>query len=309
MTPISDLEVFARVVVVGNMSAAGRDMGLSPAVVSKRISQLEKRLGARLIQRTTRRLTLTETGQGFYERIISVLEKIADAEAFVTKGHLQPKGVLRVSAPNAFGRKHIASRLPEFLEQYPDLKVYLHLSDKYVDLVGSGIDVAIRISATDDSASFESHKLAHNRRVIVASPKYLEKHGTPKDLKELAKHNCLAEEDDDVWQLQGPNGMVNFRAKGNILTNSNEVVREATLAGAGISWRSTWDFGEHIKSGKLVEILTEYKESPNLSMYAVYAGREFIPAKLKVFIDFMKETIGEDVPFWDRDLEELAPVR
>ncbi len=303
MTPISDLEVFARVVVVGNMSAAGRDMGLSPAVVSKRISQLEKRLGARLIQRTTRRLTLTETGQGFYERIIGVLENIADAEAFVTKDHLQPKGMLRVSAPTAFGRKYIAPRLPEFLERYPDLKINLNLSDKGVDLVGSGIDVAIRITDSEEGASFEMKKLAHNRRVIVASPDYLKAHGTPKNLRELAKHNCLAEEENDVWHLQGPKGMVNFKAKGNLQSNSAEVIREAVLAGAGVGWCSTWDFAEHLKAKELKVILPEFKESEKLNMYAIYASREFVPAKLKVFIDFMEDSIGKKTPHWDKGLK------
>ncbi len=303
MTPISDLEVFARVVVVGNMSAAGRDMGLSPAVVSKRISQLEKRLGARLIQRTTRRLTLTETGQGFYERIIGVLENIADAEAYVTKDHLQPKGMLRVAAPTAFGRKHIAPLLPKFLETYPELKVNMQLSDQYVDLVGSGIDVVIKISATEENASFESQELAHNRRAIVASPAYLEANGIPKDLKALAKLNCLAEEDHDVWHLQGSKGMVNFKAKGNIQSNSHEVIREAALAGGGVMWCSTWDFSEDLKSGALKVILPEYKEADSLNLYAVYASREFVPAKLKVFIDFMRDSIGGKNPHWDKGLK------
>ncbi len=303
MTPISDLEVFARVVVVGNMSAAGRDMGLSPAVVSKRISQLEKRLGARLIQRTTRRLTLTETGQGFYERIIGVLENIADAEAYVTKDHLQPKGLLRVTAPSAFGRKHIAPRLADFLGRYPDLKVNLHLSDQAVDLVGSGIDVAIRITAKEENASFEMQKLAHNRRVIVASPDYLKDKEMPTTLKELAKFNCLAEEDNDVWHLQGKKGKVNFKAKGNIQSSSAEVIRESALAGAGVAWCSTWDIAEDLKAKNLVVLLPEFTESDNLSMYAIYASREFIPAKLKVFIEFMEDSIGKKTPYWDKGLK------
>ncbi len=304
MALISDLEVFARVVMVGNMSAAGRDMGLSPAVVSKRISQLEKRLGARLIQRTTRKLTLTETGQGFYDRIVGVLEGIQAAEAYVTSDHIQPKGILRITAPNAFGRVHIASKLPKFMEKYPDLKVYLHLSDQVVDLVGQVLDIGIRIFEGDkDNSSMVLHRLAPNRRVICASPEYLDRHGRPETLAELSKHNCLTEEDDDTWKLQGPKGAVNFKATGTITTNSNEVVREAALAGAGICWRSTWDFGDDIKQGRLEEILPEYTESPNLAMFAVYPSREFVPAKLKVFIEFMEKEIGSPVPYWDKGLK------
>ncbi|RMF00203.1 MAG: LysR family transcriptional regulator, partial [Alphaproteobacteria bacterium] len=228
--PMSDLEIFARVVTAGNMSAAGREMGLSPAVVSKRISHLEQRLGARLFQRTTRQLTLTEAGQGFYDRVVNILAGIEEAEAYVTRRNTVPRGTLKVTAPTAFGRMHIAPYLCEFLSEFPDIVIDLDLSDSFVDIVGSGFDVAIRVAELEDS-SLVARKLAPNNRVICAAPSYLEKHGVPETLADLAKHNCLAPSAQDVWRLQGPEGPTTIRVNGNIRTNSTEVVREAVLTG------------------------------------------------------------------------------
>ena len=301
MIPISDLEIYARVVETGNMSAAGREMGLSPAVVSKRISQLEKRLGTRLIQRTTRQLTLTETGEGFYQRIVGIIAGIEEAESFVTRRNTMPEGTLKVSAPTSFGRQHIARYLGEFLERYPDLKFQLDLSDRFVDIVGEGFDVAIRIGELDDSM-LVAKKLAPNRRVICAAPSYIKRLGEPKTIEDLEKHNCLGAAEQEVWRLQGPEGSVSLRARGNLKTNSTEVVREAALAGVGIALRSTWDVADDLVAGRLKVILPEYHESSRVAVYAVYPSREYLPAKVSVFLDFLHEKFGPK-PYWDKELE------
>ena len=299
--PTGELEIFARVVTAGNMSAAGREMGLSPAVVSKRISHLEERLGARLFQRTTRQLTLTESGQGFYDRVVNILAGIEEAEAYVTRRNAIPRGTLKVSAPTAFGRMHIAPFMAEFLEQYPDLRLDLELSDELVDIVGEGFDAAIRIGELEDS-SLVARKLAPSRRFICAAPNYLSKIEQPQSLSDLAKYNCLTAAAQEVWRLEGPDGPVSIRVNGNIRTNSSEVVRESVIAGLGIALRSTWDVGSELKSGRLKIIMPEYHESPRVAVYAVYPCRQFIPAKLRVFIDYLGNLYGPD-PYWDKGLD------
>ena len=299
--PITDLEIFARVVTAGNMSAAGREMGLSPAVVSKRISHLERRLSARLFQRTTRQLTLTEAGQGFYDRVVNILAGIEEAEAFVTRRNTVPRGTLKITASTAFGRMHIAPHLGEFLEQYPDIGLELDLSDSFVDIVGTGFDAAIRVAELEDS-SLVARKLAPNHRVICASPDFLKKNGAPETLADLAKFNCLAPSAQEVWRLQGPDGPVSVRVNGNIRTNSTEVVREAVIAGLGIAMRSTWDVGPELKSGKLKIILPNYQESPRVAVYAVYPCRQYVPAKLRVFVDYLAGLFGPD-PYWNKGLD------
>ena len=299
--PTGDLEIFARVVTAGNMSAAGREMGLSPAVVSKRISHLEERLGARLFQRTTRQLSLTESGQGFYDRVVNILAGIEEAEAYVTRRNTIPRGTLKVSAPTAFGRMHIAPYMAEFLEQYPDLRLDLELSDELVDIVGEGFDAAIRIGELEDS-SLVARKLAPSRRFICAAPNYLSKIEQPRSLSDLAKYNCLTAASQEVWRLEGPDGPVSIRVNGNIRTNSSEVVRESVIAGLGIALRSTWDVGSELKSGRLKIIMPEYHESPRVAVYAVYPCRQFIPAKLRVFIDYLSNLYGPD-PYWDKGLD------
>lgn len=298
--PVSDLEIFSRVVTAGNMSAAGREMGLSPAVVSKRISHLEQRLAARLFQRTTRQLTLTETGQGFYDRVVNILAGIEEAEAFVTRRNTIPRGRLKVTAPTAFGRMHIAPYLGDFTQMYPDISLDLDLTDSFVDIVGAGFDAAIRVAELEDS-SLVARKLAPSHRVICAAPGYLDKNGTPETLAELAKHNCLAPTTQEVWRLQGPNGPESVRVNGNIRTNSTEVVREAVLAGVGIALRSTWDVGTELQDGRLKVILPEFQQSPRVAIYAVYPCRQYVPAKLRVFVDYLAGLFGPE-PYWNKGL-------
>ncbi len=286
MTAISDLDIFARVARTGNMSAAGREMGLSPAVISKRISLLEERLGARLFQRTTRQLTLTETGEGYFRRVVDILSLCEEAEDFVSRRNTKPRGTLKVTAPTSFSRLHIAPKLGDFLSRYPEVKLDLHLTDHLDDIIRDGFDLAIRVGELQDS-SLVAKKLAPDTRVLCASPKYLERAGVPKSLPELELHNCLSAGAQDHWKLEGPNGEETIKVEGNIRTNSAEFLRDALVSGLGIGLRPTWDIGPQLLSGELTTVLPQYRGHSNLAIHAVYPCRDYMPEKVNVFIEFL----------------------
>lgn len=303
MTPLADMEVFARVVTAGGMSAAGRELGLSPAVISKRIKRLEERLGTRLIQRTTRQLSLTEAGQGYYERVVAILASIEEADGFVMRRSEVARGTLRVSAPTSFGRLHIAPHLRTFLKANPDLVVHLELSDSFVDIVGEAYDLAVRIGELDDS-SFVARRLAPNHRLLVAAPSYLSAKGMPETLAALSDHVLLSH-NADTWRLEGPGGLQAVRVHGPLRTNSSEVVREAVLAGIGIALRSTWDVGPELKDGQLKVVLPDWRASRRVAVHAVYPTRRFLPQKVRVFVDWLAALYGP-VPYWDEGLDLTA---
>lgn len=303
MTAITDLEIFARVARTGNMSAAGREMGLSPAVVSKRVSLLEERLNVRLFQRTTRQLTLTETGEGYFKRVVDILNLIEEAENFVNRRNTTPRGLLKVTAPTSFSRLHIAPFLPAFAEKYPEIELEFHLTDNFVDIIRDGFDLAIRIGELQDS-SLVQRKLAADTRVICASPKYLDNGtvGIPTSLADLDFHNCLSAGAQDYWRLEGPDGQHQLRVKGNIRSNSFEFMRDVLLSGLGLGLRSTWDIGPELKSGALQVVLPEYRGSANAAIYAVYPCRDFMPEKVNVFIEYLAGLYGPE-PYWNQGLE------
>ncbi len=303
MSNLTDMEIFARVVSAGSMSAAGREMNLSPAVVSKRIRRLEDKLGTRLLQRTTRQIAMTEAGQGFYERVVAILASVEEAEAFVSRGSAQARGTLKVAAPTSFGRLHIAPYLGQFLESNPDLSVNLDLDDGFVDIVGDGYDLAIRIAELSDS-SLVARRLAPIHRILCAAPEYLARHGEPQSIQDLTdNHVCLAAVNQDPWRLVGPHGLENVRTLAPVRTNSSEVVRECLLAGVGIALRSTWDIGPELREGKLKIILPDYRASKDVGLHAVYPSRRFLPAKVRVFIDFLAQLYGPS-PYWDDGLDD-----
>jgi DNA-binding transcriptional LysR family regulator len=300
MDRLGDLEIFARVAATGSMSQAARDLGLSAPVVSKRIKRLEERLGTRLLQRTTRQIVLTEAGRGFNERVLAILGSVDEAEAWVSQRSASVRGPLRVSAPTTFGRLHVAPHLVRFLEKYPDVAVDLHLSDSFVDIVGEGFDVALRIADLQDT-SLVARKLAPNHRVLCASRAYLEKHGEPASLGDLARHRLLVH-NADHWRLEGPDGSVHVPVESVIATNSSEVIREAVLAGLGIALRSTWDIGPELRDGKLAIVLPRYRASQRVAIFAVYPSRRHLAHRTRVFIDFLAELYGP-VPSWDEGLK------
>ena len=299
MDRLGDLEVFSRVAATGSMSQAARELGLSAPVVSKRIKRLEERLGTRLLQRTTRQVVLTDAGRGFHEQVLAILASVDEAEAWVSQRSSGVRGPLRVSAPTTFGRMHIAPHLVRFLERFPEISVDLHLSDSFVDIVGEGFDVAIRIADLADT-SLVARKLAPNHRVLCATPAYLAARGTPETPDQLAQHRLLVH-NSDHWRLETPEGAVIIPVNSAIATNSSEVIREAVLAGFGIALRSTWDVGPELRSGRLSIVMPRYRASHRVAIHAVYPSRRHLPHRTRVFIDFLASVYGP-VPEWDQGL-------
>ena len=303
MTAISDLDIFSRVARTGNMSAAGREMGLSPAVISKRISLLEEKLGARLFHRTTRQLTLTETGEGYFRRVVDILSLCEEAEDFVSRRNTKPRGTLKVTAPTSFSRLHIAPHLGTFLGKYPEVKLDLHLTDHFEDIIRDGFDLAIRIGELQDS-SLVAKKLAPDNRVLVASPKYFETADEPKSIADLELLNCLSAGAQDNWRLEGPEGIKQVKVEGNIRTNSAEFVRESLIAGLGIGLRPSWDVAPQLASGELKIVLPQYRGTSNMAIYAVYPCRDYLPEKVNVFIDFLAGLFANEQ--WARDVPQAV---
>ncbi|WP_296039022.1 LysR family transcriptional regulator [uncultured Agrobacterium sp.] len=299
MRNLGDLEVFASVAASGSMSVAAKELGYSPAVISKRIKRLEEKLGARLFQRTTRQISLTEAGQGFHQRILSVLEGLEEAEDFVSGRSNSLTGTLKVSASTSFGRMHVAPHLKGFMDRHPSLSINLTLSDDFIDIVAGGYDLAIRIADLSDS-SLVARRLAPVRRVLCASRSYVEEHGLPDTIEDLKNHRCLPAHNNDLWRLEGPDGAFNLRPEGLLVTNSSEVIREAVISGLGIALRSTWDIGPELKCGALIQVLPAYEGSKNVALSAVYSSRRFLPAKVRLFIDYLANLYGP-VPYWDTD--------
>ena len=297
MTRLQDLEIFAHAAASLSMTVAARELNLSPAVVSKRIKHLEEGLGTRLFHRTTRQLSLTEAGQGFFIRIEAILAGIEDAEAFIAGRTEKARGVLKISAPTSFGRMHVAPHLRPFMAANPEITVNLTLSDEFIDLVAGGYDLAIRIGELSDS-SLVARKLAPVRRLLCASPAYVADHGLPHSIDDLANHICLPPHNNDTWRLEGPDGLVSYRPEGPLITNSSEVIREAVIAGLGIALRSTWDVGPELRSGALVPVLPFLEAPKNVALSAVYPSREFLPAKVRLFIDYLAGLYGP-VPYWE----------
>lgn len=298
LTNLGDLEIFNLVASCGSMSEAARSLGYSPAVISKRIKRLEERLGVRLFQRTTRQISLTEAGQGFHERVQGILVSIGEAEDFVAGRANAISGTLKISAPTSFGRMHIAPHLRAFMDANPALAINLVLSDEFTDLVAGSFDLAIRIADLNDS-SLVAKRLAPVRRLLCASRSYVENHGMPTTISELQNHRCLPAHNNDSWRLEGPDGAFTIRPDGMLITNSSEVIREAVIAGLGIALRSTWDIGQELRDGTLVQVLPDYEGSKNVSLSAVYSSRKLLPAKMRLFIDYLT-ALYAPVPYWER---------
>jgi DNA-binding transcriptional LysR family regulator len=303
-TDLLDYEIFARVIKAGSLSAAARELHSSPAMISKRVTRLEDRLGVRLLQRTTRRVTPTDVGHSFYERVLSVLAAVEDAENFAAVDSERPRGLLKVSLPTAFGRLHIAPRLKTFLETYPDLRLRVDLDDDYVDLVAGSFDLAVRIGTLPDS-SLVARRLAPNRRVLCAAPEYLQRHGEPRDIGDLPRHRLLSAGPQITWRLEGPDGPLSFKPQSIMQTNSSEVVREAVISGLGIGFRSTWDVSRELRRGILKRVMPSYCGAADVAIYAVYSGRRLVPVKVRAFVDYLAGIFGPETPYWDRD---IAPV-
>lgn len=303
MQPLSDIEIFVRVVESRSFTAAADALGLAKSGVSRSVTRLEDSLGVKLLQRTTRRLSLTEAGQEFFERSRDALSQIEEARRAASRHQAEPSGTLRATAPMSFGLELIAPALPEFLAKHPKLVVDLAFDDRQRDLVAEGIDVAVRVTQLADS-SLVARRLAPVRMVVVASPRYLERRGAPRTPDELRAHDCLVytlRPSPDAWRFDGPGGeRFLVPVRGSYYANNGMALREALVAGHGIALMTTFTVGDDIRSGRLVRVLPGYA-APELAAHAVYPQRRLVPPKVRAFVDFLADRFG-DPPPWDRGL-------
>ncbi len=301
MDRLKALQTFLDVAKTESLSAVAREEGVSPAMIGRRIDQLEEQLNVKLFKRSTRKITLTPEGTAFFEDVRSILDELRAAEESLTAGARSATGRLIVSAPTAFGRKHIAPHLPSFVERHPNLNVTLHLSERIVDLKNERVDLAIRI-ADLKNADLIATKLARNHRVVIGAPSYFKRAGKPQVIADLSKHNCLvtATEDGlaDTWSFRDGTRSVAYKVGGDMHCNDGEVLTHWALSGHGLAWRSAWEVSAEIEKGRLIEVLPKFS-APGSDIFAVYPDRKFLPAKVRLFIDFMKKTIG-DPPYWER---------
>lgn len=294
MSQFKQISTFVDVIAKGSLSAAARAEGIAPAMIGRRLDALEERLGVKLLQRTTRKIALTDEGTAFLEDCQRILAELEEAESAVSERSARASGHLLISAPAGFGRQHVAPLLPSFLAEHREVTLTLNLNDRVVDLIGEGIDVAIRIASLSDS-NLIGVKLADNKRVIVASPAYLKRHGVPRSLDDLVKHNCLAISSDGSqrgWTFRQNGKNVTLKVAGNMVCNDGEVLHDWALAGKGLAWRSMWEVGTEIESGQLQTVLDEFA-APGNDIYAVFAQRRHLPLRIRALVEFLRRAYAQ----------------
>jgi DNA-binding transcriptional LysR family regulator len=299
MDKLKQLESFVTVATKGSLTATARTEGVAPAVIGRRIDALEERLGVKLLVRTTRRITLTHEGSAFLEDCQRLLTDLASAEASVSAGGVKASGHLRVTAPAGFGRRHVAPLVPRFIAQHPDVSVSLNLSDRVVDIANEGFDCAVRVGDLPDS-SLISVRLADNRRQCVATPGYLQRAGVPQHPSDLARHECLTLSSDASqtrgWAFQVAGEVTHLRPHGRLDCSDGQVLHDWCLQGLGIAWRSTWEVASEIAAGRLQPLLEEYAAPPN-GIFAVFTHARHLPLRVRLWIDFLKQTYGS-ATYW-----------
>ena len=300
MDRLAAIEAFVRVAETHSFSEAARRLHASQSAVSRAVSGLEAELGARLLHRTTRSLTLTEAGRGYFERAARILADLEEANLAVTQLQAAPRGRLRVNAPMSFGFLHLAPALPDFLALYPELSVDLSMSDRFVDLIEEGVDVAVRIGALEDS-SLIARKLAPIRRVVCASPAYLNARGTPLAPDDLKQHDCLCNSNIAVlheWRFAAADGKLwPVDVRGRLSANNGDALRVAALKGLGLANLPTFIVGADLQAGTLMTVLDDFAVQ-DLSMSAVYPPGRHLSPKVRAFVDFLADRFGPR-PYWD----------
>ncbi|HMM75466.1 MAG TPA: LysR family transcriptional regulator [Gammaproteobacteria bacterium] len=294
-----ELNAFSLVARKGSLSAAARCEGVTPAIISRRIDALEDRLGVRLLTRSTRALTLTYEGEMFLKDCMRILNDLANAEAAVAQGSVRVRGHLKITAPAAFGRLHVAPLLMDFLRDHPDLTASLELTDRLIDLMDEGIDCAVRIGELVDS-SMVAARLGEVRRVVVGSPSYLQRYGVPHSVEELSAHRCLTLATQAGWVFRDPRRpalTILVKVPSPLVSNDGAVLRAGALAGMGLAWRSHWEVAADLRTGRLVAVLEQWA-APPIGIHALYPQRAHLPPRLRLFIDLMKETYGR-ADYWE----------
>lgn len=305
MDRLKQIESFVAVAIKGSLTAAAQTENVAPAVIGRRIDALEERLGVKLLLRTTRRITLTHEGAAFLEDAQRLLAELASAEASVSAGGVKASGHLRITAPAGFGRRHVAPLVPRFVSSHPEVSISLNLSDRLVDLVNEGFDCAVRVGDLPDS-TLVSLRLADNRRLCVASPAYLSRHGRPLLPVDIARHDCLTLSSEAsqtrgwAFTIDGQPSYVRPATK--LDCSDGQVLHAWCLEGLGLAWRSWWEVQADLRSGRLVSVLDDFAAAPN-GIYAVFAQRKHMPLRLRLWIDFIKQAYG-DPAYWNSILEE-----
>ena len=283
------MQLFARIVESGSFSAVARELGMIQPTVSKQMTALEEKLGVRLLNRTTRRLSLTDAGREYYERCQRILDEVQEMETEVTGLQNRPTGTLRVNTPVAFGNVHMLPLVLAFQRKYPGMAIDLSLDDRYVDLVQEGIDVAIRFGELGDSQLVARH-VGSSASVCVASPQYLSAHGTPKIPSDLREHKCITYTYlfSNEWPFDGPSGSQSIKVHGDFRANSGMTIRSAALEGAGIASIPAFLIREDIETGRLIQLLSQFA-SDAIRISAVYPSARLLSRKVKLFVEFMQQ--------------------
>ncbi len=304
---LTQMNAFAAVVEAGSFTSAAGAKGLSKAALSRHVAQLEDRLGVRLLNRTTRRLSLTEAGRAYYEGCQRMLSEAEGAEAQVTALAASPRGVLRLSAPMSFGVTHLTPLLAPFLAACPELSLDLVLGDRLVDLVEEGFDAALRIGELEDS-SLIARRLCGLQVYICATPAYLERAGLPRHPKDLATHDCLLysyQRDSRVWHFEGPDGRLSIEVKGRAVANNGDALLGLALAGQGLVSLPSFFVAEPLRDGRLVRLLPGWARSGQGAIHLVYPARRNAPPKLRALLDFLVTRIA-DPPPWEAGIPEAV---
>ncbi|MEM7491641.1 MAG: LysR family transcriptional regulator [Pseudomonadota bacterium] len=298
MDRLSEMEAFATVVDQGGFTDAAKKLGISKSAVSKHVSSLESRLGARLLNRTTRRVSPTEIGLAYYDRARRVLNDAGEADALVTSMQSAPSGVLRVSVATDFGVNHLSPILGGFLHEYPDITVNMVLNNRYVELISEGFDLAVRIGDLEDS-SLRARKLAETHKQMIASPEYLEEYGRPRRIDDLNEHKLLHysnQANGSVWKLTAPSGEKRqVRSAGWLTVNDGQSLLNAAINGLGIAFLPSFLYADAMKEGKLVPAIEGHPPETQ-GVYAVYPPGRYTQPKVRAFIDFLVESFRERGP-------------
>jgi DNA-binding transcriptional LysR family regulator len=294
MDRLDAIRMFVRVVECGSFSAVAREAGVGQPAISKQIAGLETHLGAQLLRRTSRNLSLTEAGQEFYESAVRLIDDLEAAESRVGRGQIAPSGLVRVTVAPAFGRLYVAPRLKDFFRRYPDITVELYVTERLVNLVEEGVDLAIHTGELDDS-SFIARKLAATPVITVAAPAYLEAHGEPASPSDLERHQCVIYAPlggPKPWGFEGQFGTVVYTPTGSFRSNDAEQIRAAVLSGIGLAHTPGWLFAREIASGEVRLVLRDYAPAA-LPISALHPGGRRLATKVRVLIDFLAEILGE----------------
>ncbi|MBB5415905.1 LysR family transcriptional regulator [Paraburkholderia atlantica] len=301
MDRLRAFEVFATVVNRGSFARAADALETSPANVTRYVNDLEAHLGARLLNRTSRRLSLTEAGETLYSRCKAILEDVAETEGLVSTTSIEPRGRLRINAPVSFGIQHLAPLWPRFMQQYPDVELDITLIDRVVDIVEEGFDLAIRISRAG-TVDHAARKLATSTNILCASPEYLKRWGHPETPLDLLGHRCIGytyAATADLWQLIDKHGKTHaVEVSCQMHTNNGDTARAAALAGHGVIWQPTFLIGEDLRAGRLLRVLPDYR-LPDIDVLALYPSRRHVSAKVRAAIDFLADAFS-GVPPWDK---------